>query len=45
MENYPKDFSEDYILQFLEGKVNTENWKKWVAKFKEHYRQLGAIVD
>ena len=45
MENYPKDFSEAYILQFLDGKVNTAHWKMWVEKFKAQYRNQGANVD
>ncbi|WP_068596122.1 glycosyltransferase [Vaginella massiliensis] len=49
MENYPKDFSDEYIQTFLE-KVNHPDaqyseWKKWADKFKEQYRNLGAAVD
>lgn len=44
-ENYPNDFSEDYITSFIQEEVDIENWKKWVEKFKNQYRNVGAKVD
>lgn len=49
MQNYPEDFSDDYIVSFLDKENNPhsqfEEWKKWAEKFKEQYRNLGAQVD
>ncbi|HLV23533.1 MAG TPA: glycosyltransferase [Moheibacter sp.] len=49
MQNYPKDFSDDYIESFLDkektNKAKFENWKKWSDCFKDQYRNLGAKVD
>lgn len=49
MENYPKDFSDEYIQSFLEKANHPDaqysEWKKWADKFKEQYRSLGAAVD
>ena len=49
MENYPKDFSSDYIQCFL-NKANLkeardEDWKEWAENFKSQFRALGANVD
>lgn len=49
MQNYPKDFSDSYIKQFLD-KVNHpdaqfDEWFKWADKFRNQYRNLGAEVD
>jgi glycosyltransferase involved in cell wall biosynthesis len=49
MENYPKDFSNQYIKQFLD-RVNHSDaqyseWFKWAEKFRAQYRNLGAEVD
>ncbi|SKB81194.1 Glycosyltransferase involved in cell wall bisynthesis [Soonwooa buanensis] len=49
MENYPKDFSDDYIKTFLDQANHPDaqysEWKKWSEKFKTQYRNLGAEVD
>ena len=45
MQNFPNDFSLRYFEQFLDDKVNVEEFEKWVAQFKNLYRNLGAIVD
>ena len=49
LENFPKDFSESYILSLLENKNNEkikpEEWKKWTNKFKDQYRNQGCSVD
>lgn len=49
MENYPKDFSDEYIQRFLE-KENHKNaqfndWMSWADKFREQYRSNGADVN
>ena len=41
----PKDFSVDYFSQFLDEKIDKEEFRKWVGKFKEQYRNLGCKVD
>lgn len=49
MQNFPKDFSDDYIVSFLEKEnhqdAKVEDWKKWAEHFKQQYRNLGANVD
>lgn len=49
MQNFPKDFSEDYILSFLKNennqKIKPEEWKKWSEKFKNQYRNQGCAID
>lgn len=45
MQNFPKDFSSDYFTPFIEGKINVEEFKKWVNQFKNQYRNLGCNVE
>lgn len=48
-ENFPKDFSDGYILSLLKEnphqKTQPENWKRWAEHFKTQYRNLGCEVD
>ena len=48
-ENYPKDFSDDYIKTFLDKANHPDaqyaQWFKWAEKFRQQYRNLGAEVD
>lgn len=39
------DFSLSYLEQFLDEKIKVEEFQKWVAQFKNLYRNLGAIID
>ena len=48
LQNYPKDFSDDYIKSFL-VKANHPDaqyaeWYKWAEKFRKQYKDLGAEV-
>lgn len=49
MENYPKDFSDDYIKIFLDRENHVDAqysaWFQWAEKFRQQYRNLGAEVD
>lgn len=49
MNNYPKDFSDEYIKRFLEQANHPDaqykEWLKWTQHFKSQYRNLGAEVD
>ncbi|MDQ0476580.1 glycosyltransferase family 2 protein [Chryseobacterium sp. MDT2-18] len=45
MQNFPQDFSLSYFEKFLDKKINREEFRKWVAQFKDLYRSLGATVD
>lgn len=49
MENFPKDFSDDYIKRFLDQanhpNAQYQEWAKWSEKFKSQYRDLGAQVN
>lgn len=48
-ENFPKDFSDDYIIKILNKanhpKASSEEWKKWSAQFRKQYQSLGCVVD
>lgn len=49
MQNYPKDFSDDYIKTFLDKEnhpdAQYDEWFIWAEKFRNQYRKLGAEVD
>lgn len=49
MENFPKDFSENYICLWLKKAANPaatcDGWKEWTAGFKNQYSSLGCHVD
>lgn len=49
MENYPKDFSDNYIKTFLDKENHPDaqsvEWFKWAEKFRQQYRNLGAEVE
>lgn len=45
MQNFPQDFSLSYLEQFLDKKIDSEEFHKWVTQFKNLYRNLGASVD
>lgn len=45
MQNYPKDFSLEYFESFFDEKINKDAFRKWVGKFKDQYRYLGAETD
>ncbi|EKB58869.1 hypothetical protein HMPREF9699_00500 [Bergeyella zoohelcum ATCC 43767] len=45
MQNFPKDFSTDYWELFIEHKINTAEFRKWVERFKNQYRNLGCEIE
>ncbi|MGJ1194270.1 MULTISPECIES: hypothetical protein [Sphingobacterium] len=48
MENFPNDFTINYIKSFLEDKItppDIENWKKWSIAFRKHFISIGFILD
>lgn len=45
LQNYPKDFSLEYFESFFDEKINKKEFRKWVGKFKEQYRNLGAVTE
>lgn len=49
MQNYPKDYSDDYIKIFLEQENHPDaqykEWFIWAEQFRKQYRNLGAQVD
>lgn len=49
MENFPHDFSDDYIGKFIDEAnhpdAQFEQWITWTEHFKQQYRNLGANVD
>ncbi len=48
MQNYPNDFSEEYIMRFLDQekhpRAQCNNWMTWAERFKNQYKNLGAIT-
>ena len=45
LQNYPNDFSTEYFEQFFDEKINKTEFRKWVEKFKNQYKNLGCDVD
>lgn len=45
MQNFPKDFSLDYFEEFLDAKIDRNELRNWVAKFKKQYHDLGCNVE
>ena len=49
MENYPKDLNEDKIddllLKECHSDASSNEWKKWVHKFKNQYLDFGCKID
>ncbi|MDY3402521.1 glycosyltransferase family 2 protein [Riemerella anatipestifer] len=45
MQNYPNDFSIDYLETFFDDKVDKNEYRKWVERFKNQYRNLGCSID
>ena len=45
MQNYPKDFSLDYFKTFLDGKMNLEEYDKWVIQFRKQYENTGCDTN
>lgn len=45
IQNFPKDFSLEYFEQFISKKIKVEEYRKWVERFKNQYRNLGCNVE
>lgn len=45
MQNFPKDFSIEYFISFIDGKINIEEYQKWTNRFKNQYKNLGCNVE
>ena len=45
LENFPNDFSLDYFEEFIHDNISIEEFRKWVAHFKNQYQNLGADVN
>lgn len=45
MQNFPKDFSTDYFKSFVSDKINTSEFEKWVARFRNQYEALGCSTE
>lgn len=49
MENFPKDFSENYICSWLKKAASPattcDGWKEWAAGFKNQYASFGCQVE
>ncbi|WP_226063784.1 glycosyltransferase family 2 protein [Kaistella polysaccharea] len=44
-ENFPNDFTLSYFEEFIGDKISVEEFRKWVAEFKNQYQNLGADVN
>lgn len=45
MQNFPKDFSLEYIKPFIAEKIKVEEYDKWVEQFRNQYRNIGCDVE
>jgi len=45
MENFPKDFSLDYLKSFVSEKINNSEFEKWVTKFRTQYEEMGCNTN
>lgn len=48
MQNFPRDFSVEYLKSFLSGKFpqcSPSAWDAWINEFKGLYRKVGCAVD
>ncbi|GGG46149.1 glycosyltransferase family 2 protein [Epilithonimonas arachidiradicis] len=45
MENFPKDFSMDYLKSFVSEKINIVEFEKWVTKFRKQYEDMGCNTN
>jgi len=45
LQNFPNDFSMAYFESFVSSKIDIEEFRKWVAHFKNQYHKLGADVN
>lgn len=45
MQNFPKDFSLEYIEPFISEKINVGEYRKWVEQFRNQYKNLGCDVE
>jgi glycosyltransferase involved in cell wall biosynthesis len=49
MQNFPKDFSQEYLGSILtasrDTRVNVVEWTKWIQKFKAQYLSFGCEVE
>ncbi len=45
MENFPKDFSENYVLDLLKkSSFDSKNWHNWHQQFKSYYQNIGCDI-
>lgn len=48
LENFPQDFSINYIEHLLlpyKNYINTNQWKSWSQSFKSHFEKMGCNLD
>lgn len=45
MQNFPKDFSLTYFEEFLDEKIDRREFRNWVQKFRNQYKNLGCDVE
>ncbi|MDF2552030.1 MAG: hypothetical protein K0R77_1305 [Chryseobacterium sp.] len=45
MQNFPKDFSLDYLKNFVSAKINIPEFEQWVDKFRSQYENMGCKTE
>lgn len=45
LQNFPKDFSLDYLESFVSGKIDLIEYRKWVEKFRNQYALFGCDIS
>lgn len=45
MSNFPADFQQEAILEILKtSEISSEEWQKWVSKFKSQFKAFGCEI-
>lgn len=45
LENFPKDFSQNYYQAFVSEKINFAEFEKWVDQFRRQYENMGCQTE
>jgi len=45
LENFPGDFSKQYIKSFVESEINFPEFEKWADQFRKQYENMGCQTE
>ena len=45
LQNFPKDFTPDYCIEFLDQRIDRAALISWIESFKKQYREMGCNVE